>query len=41
MIYGNGVHVLGYMLVTAWISSLIDKICHHHDHEEPHEESDN
>ena len=25
MIYGNGVHVVGYMLITAWISSLLEK----------------
>lgn len=25
MIYGNGVHVIGYMLLTAWISSILEK----------------
>ncbi len=25
MIYGNGVHILGYMIISAWISSILDK----------------
>ena len=25
MSYGNGVHVIGYMLLTAWISSILEK----------------
>ena len=29
MIYGNGVHVVGYMLITAWISSLLEKFAGH------------
>ena len=26
MIYGNGVHVVGYMLLSAWISSILEKV---------------
>lgn len=26
MIYGNGVHVIGYMLLSAWISSILEKV---------------
>ena len=26
MIYGNGVHVIGYMLLTAWITTLLEKV---------------
>ena len=25
MVYGNGVHILGYVLVTAWVSSFLSK----------------
>ena len=25
MIYGNGVHVIGYMMISAWISSILEK----------------
>jgi hypothetical protein len=26
MIYGNGVHVVGYMMVSAWISAILEKL---------------
>ena len=26
MIYGNGVHVIGYKLLTAWITTLLEKV---------------
>ena len=26
MIYGNGVHVIGYMLLSAWLTTLLEKI---------------
>jgi hypothetical protein len=25
MIYGNGVHIIGYMIVSAWVSSILTK----------------
>ena len=25
MIYGNCVHIIGYMIVTAWVSSIVTK----------------
>ena len=26
MIYGNGVHIIGYMLLSAWLTTLLEKI---------------
>ena len=25
MIYGNVIHICGYMIVTAWVSSIVTK----------------